>query len=95
MSDNVLAPRQLQCILTQLLSYLYVYRKAVKDLGLEGRITGEKASKKWENLKKRYKVILWIEICFMSSSPTSYILYTRAQRLENNLIAIIFTNIAI
>ncbi|CAM4571666.1 unnamed protein product [Leuciscus chuanchicus] len=33
-------------------------RKAVKDLGLEGRITGEKAGKKWENLKKRYKAIV-------------------------------------
>ncbi|KAK7133519.1 hypothetical protein R3I94_015411 [Phoxinus phoxinus] len=32
-----------------------LWEKAVKDLGLEGRITGEKAGKKWENLKKRYK----------------------------------------
>ncbi|KAL2096715.1 hypothetical protein ACEWY4_008863 [Coilia grayii] len=32
-----------------------LWEKAVKDLGLEGKVTGEKASKKWENLKKRYK----------------------------------------
>lgn len=32
-----------------------LWEKAVKDLVLEGKVTGEKASKKWENLKKRYK----------------------------------------
>ncbi|KAL2098362.1 hypothetical protein ACEWY4_007569 [Coilia grayii] len=32
-----------------------LWEKAVKDLCLEGKVTGEKASKKWENLKKRYK----------------------------------------
>ncbi|XP_048111726.1 apical membrane antigen 1-like protein [Alosa alosa] len=32
-----------------------LWEKAVKDLGLEGKMTGEKAAKKWENLKKRYK----------------------------------------
>lgn len=32
---------------------IYVYRQAVKELGLEGQITHKQASKKWENLKKR------------------------------------------
>ncbi|XP_041943694.1 KH homology domain-containing protein 4-like [Alosa sapidissima] len=32
-----------------------LWEKAVKDLGLEGKMTGEKAAKKWENLKKWYK----------------------------------------
>ena len=36
----------------------------MKDLGLEGKITGEKAS------KKSVQGNSWIELCFMSSSPT-------------------------
>ncbi len=28
----------------------------MKEMGLEGRVTGQQASKKWENLKQRYKV---------------------------------------
>lgn len=41
---------------------IYVYRQAVKELGLEGQITHKQASKKWENLKKRYKVIICIDM---------------------------------
>uniref|UniRef100_A0AAV2MI42 MADF domain-containing protein n=1 Tax=Knipowitschia caucasica TaxID=637954 RepID=A0AAV2MI42_KNICA len=29
--------------------------QAVKELGLEGKVTHKQVSKKWENLKKRYK----------------------------------------
>ena len=34
----------------------------MKDLSLEGKVTGEKVSKKWENLKKRYKVIFYLDL---------------------------------
>ncbi|RXN28342.1 extracellular calcium-sensing receptor-like protein [Labeo rohita] len=30
-------------------------RTLIKDLGLEGMVTGQQASKKWQNLKKKYK----------------------------------------
>ncbi|CAL8352833.1 unnamed protein product [Boreogadus saida] len=32
-----------------------LWEQLVKELGLEGRVTPQQASKKWENLKKRYK----------------------------------------
>lgn len=37
-------------------SYVLRYRTLIKELGLGGKITGQQASKKWENLKKKYKV---------------------------------------
>uniref|UniRef100_A0AAV2J5N0 Myb/SANT-like DNA-binding domain-containing protein n=1 Tax=Knipowitschia caucasica TaxID=637954 RepID=A0AAV2J5N0_KNICA len=32
-----------------------LWQQAVKELGLEGKVTHKQVSKKWENLKKRYK----------------------------------------
>ncbi|XP_065150153.1 uncharacterized protein [Paramisgurnus dabryanus] len=32
-----------------------LWETLIKDLGLEGKVTGQQASKKWENLKKKYK----------------------------------------
>ncbi|KAF4116466.1 hypothetical protein G5714_003955 [Onychostoma macrolepis] len=32
-----------------------LWETLIKEKGLEGRITGQQASKKWENLKQRYK----------------------------------------
>ncbi|XP_062414505.1 uncharacterized protein LOC134107119 [Pungitius pungitius] len=31
------------------------WEKFVKEIGLEGKVTGQQASKKWENLKQKYK----------------------------------------
>lgn len=31
-------------------------RTVVKEMMLDGKVTGAQASKKWENLKKKYKV---------------------------------------
>ena len=28
----------------------------MKEIGLEGKLTGQQAAKKWENLKQKYKV---------------------------------------
>ena len=28
----------------------------MKEMGLEGKVTGQQAAKKWENLKQKYKV---------------------------------------
>ncbi|KAF4106741.1 uncharacterized protein LOC131550570 isoform X2 [Onychostoma macrolepis] len=32
-----------------------LWETLMKEMGLEGRVTGQQASKKWENLKQRYK----------------------------------------
>ncbi|XP_016327895.1 uncharacterized protein LOC107677489 [Sinocyclocheilus anshuiensis] len=32
-----------------------LWETLIKELGLEGKVTGQQASKKWENLKKKYK----------------------------------------
>lgn len=40
------------------------YRAILYELGLQGKLTTDQLAKKWDNLKRRYKVRQW---CFASA----------------------------